>query len=234
MAQCEHGTLSHLLGCCIWSGVPLWPPLAPEVPLGCGSRHPPRGGNRNRSSFLHVTLNDIALKYGTDKSSELHGYCPWYERHIVAPATLLELGIYHGASLRMWEEYLPGTRVMGVEHAPMYIWDDLECHLGDATDPATYDDWMPETVDVIIDDASHWPPAVLSAFKILWPRVSPGGWYVVEDLRCAFDPAFGGQNNGGDSMVLVNEALHQTLRKFSMGISEFHAYEEIVFIRKAS
>lgn len=178
-----------------------------------------------------MSLNDLALKFGTDKSSELHNYCPWYERHVVNPATLLELGIYHGASMRMWKEYLPEARIMGVEHAPMYLWDDLECHLGDATDPATYEGWMPETVDVIIDDASHWPPAVALAFTLLWPRVTPGGWYVIEDLACAFDPAFGGQEDGGASVDLAILALGDTLKGV---IAEFHAYEEIVFIRKAS
>jgi hypothetical protein len=54
-------------------------------------------------------LNDLGLKYGTDKSSSSHGYLDIYERHFCQmkdePIRVLEIGIFNGSSLKMWEEY---------------------------------------------------------------------------------------------------------------------------------
>ena len=57
---------------------------------------------------MRATLDEIGLKYGTDKSSSHHHYLPFYETFMAplrdAPITLLEIGVYQGASLRTWRK----------------------------------------------------------------------------------------------------------------------------------
>ena len=55
------------------------------------------------------SLEEIALHTGTDKNATGHNYASIYAelfapyRH--APARVLEIGVWEGASLRMWSEY---------------------------------------------------------------------------------------------------------------------------------
>jgi hypothetical protein len=39
--------------------------------------------------------------------------------------------------------------------------------------------------DFIIDDGSHQPNAVRTAYDVLWPLLRMGGTYVIEDLQVA-------------------------------------------------
>ena len=69
-----------------------------------------------------MTLDELGKKYGLDKSSLLHGYLDEYERFL-APIReqelrVMEIGVLEGASLSMWKEYFPNTRLIGVDTNP--------------------------------------------------------------------------------------------------------------------
>lgn len=59
--------------------------------------------------ILKVPLLRIAEKYDTDKN--IHGYMPFYELYLApyrkTTGNLLEIGVYKGESLRLWQEVLP-------------------------------------------------------------------------------------------------------------------------------
>jgi hypothetical protein len=40
---------------------------------------------------------------------------------------------------------------------------------------------------IIIDDGSHRGEDHITSFEALWPFVTRGGWYVIEDLHTLFD-----------------------------------------------
>jgi hypothetical protein len=44
-------------------------------------------------------------------------------------------------------------------------------------------DFPHETIDIIIDDGGHRYNEMKNSFLRLWPRLSPGGVYIIEDLR---------------------------------------------------
>src|ERR1035437_6331525 len=68
---------------------------------------------------MDALLDRIALQFGTDKF--VHGYTPYYERHLgllrFEPITLLEIGVWDGASLRTWEAWMPEAQIIGVDIA---------------------------------------------------------------------------------------------------------------------
>ena len=66
-------------------------------------------------------LNDLGLKYKTDKASEDHNFLDFYEEHLPKnPKRLLEVGTYEGASLEMWRDFYPNTvRVEALAHFPI-------------------------------------------------------------------------------------------------------------------
>ena len=41
---------------------------------------------------------------------------------------------------------------------------------------------MPEQLDIVIDDGSHRFLDQQATLHVLWPRVRPGGFYIVEDV----------------------------------------------------
>jgi len=40
------------------------------------------------------------------------------------------------------------------------------------------------SIDLVVDDASHQFAATLASFEMLFPRLRPGGLYVIEDWSC--------------------------------------------------
>ena len=112
-----------------------------------------------------MNLDLLARKYGSDKLE--HGFCAFYEgfwgpiREEVA--SVLEIGIADGASIRMWLEYFPNALVFGLDNG-MYgdrtRWPTeeprFEAFLGDqgnAKHLAKVAENGP--FDVVIDDGSH-------------------------------------------------------------------------------
>jgi len=73
-----------------------------------------------------MSLDTLAIKYGTDKSSLHHNYTPIYEQYFAdkrnSPITLVEIGFggYEfydrgGQSARMWKEYFYKGRIISID-----------------------------------------------------------------------------------------------------------------------
>jgi hypothetical protein len=141
-------------------------------------------------------LDALARKWGTDKSSEKHGYTWIYERIFrgFERPTLLEIGIKEGRSLRMWEEFFPGGRIHGLDlnPAPALV-SHLETRQGDQSDAsvlrACIEAWAP--FDIVLDDGSHRWEHQIASLEVLFPALRPGGLYVIEDLQTSYRAEFG-------------------------------------------
>lgn len=143
---------------------------------------------------LSLTLDELAIKYGTDKATTDHGYTKVYEQlfgHLRdEPVQLAELGVYAGASLQMWDDYFTNSDsdIIGVDCG---IIDDLpkfgprvRVYQGDQTE-------VPEQVrdllfDIIVDDASHQSSKTITSFIRWWSYLKPGGLYIVEDITTSY------------------------------------------------
>ena len=139
-------------------------------------------------------LTTIGLKYGTDKAN-YHGYTDFYHEHLAARRadihTVLEIGVWNGASLSMWKEYLPHAEVIGIDNWLHHFPAGCITVEGDATNPALYDNHpnlKGKTYDLIIDDGSHKCSHQQASFDILWPRLNSGGVYIMEDVHSSFIP----------------------------------------------
>jgi hypothetical protein len=160
-------------------------------------------------------LSLLALAYRSDKFV-YHLYTPEYDR-LFAPLRgrairLLEIGVggyedplQGGASLRMWADYFPNGRIVGLDLHPKSL--DLPDHAvvrqGSQTDPEVLDRLWQEDgpFDIVIDDGSHAVDHVLATFRHLYPRLPDGGLYVVEDTQTAFMPGFGGNPTAAGTIV---------------------------------
>lgn len=100
-----------------------------------------------------------------------------------------------GASLRAFRDYLPRARIYGadVDKRVLFSEERIETFFVDQTDQLTFDTLgrsLPDGFDLIIDDGLHAPDANLTALLFALPRIKPGGWFVVEDIKHASLPVW--------------------------------------------
>ncbi len=147
-------------------------------------------------------LDKLGLKYNTDKASQYrrkdntvagHDYLRQYELFLSAlkdkKFTLVELGCYTGASLKMWKEYFPYAHIIGVdlneklssleEERISFICSDAVSE----TLPSKLSSYN-EDILCIIDDCSHAWGDQRRSFEMLFPLLKSGGFYIIEDLEC--------------------------------------------------
>jgi SAM-dependent methyltransferase len=189
-------------------------------------------------------LNELGLKYGTDKSSDKHDYLDFYEELFDSMniENFLELGIFRFRSLPMWLEYFEGcyTTVYGVDlekryvelakknQSPNLVVDRLDC--SNKEDMESYAKSKGVEFDVIIDDASHITSHQMAAFEALWPYVAPGGCYIVEDTHCSHNARW------RDTPETIAEyfaaMLPHITKKKSKTVLSIHFHQNLIVVRK--
>lgn len=138
--------------------------------------------------MLRDSLSTLGERYGTDKGT-IHTYLDTYER-ILRPIqlnniSLLEIGIFNGASLEMWLGWLPYAQIYGIDlKLPNLVRDRLLMYVCEQTDRDQLGKlFKPDSLDVIIDDGSHRLSHQLLTLHYLWPTLKPGGRYFIEDVQ---------------------------------------------------
>jgi hypothetical protein len=147
------------------------------------------------------TLNELAKKYGTDKSSEIHNYCDKYAKYIpfqrYDKLNILEIGVLDGKSLLTWKEYFYRSNILGIDINPdckKYEEPRISVEIGSQADGAflsrTWQQYGP--FDMILDDGSHMNEHVIYSFEHLWGSVKSGGIYIIEDVGTSYWDEWGG------------------------------------------
>lgn len=139
-------------------------------------------------------LDEIAISCGTDKNSQCHNYTPYYElffepiRNKVM--NVLEAGVYHGDSLRMWREYFPNAIIYGadIENCSQHDEDRISTLIMDQSSATalTIGKARLPFMDIIVDDGSHQSADQILTLEQLWPHLNSGGFYVIEDTLCGW------------------------------------------------
>lgn len=176
-------------------------------------------------------LEVLAKRYETDKLA--HGYCARYETHFAElrdrEITLLEVGVFRGGSLRMWADYFPKAKIIGLDIDPLERVDTDRVRTV-VVDVNAYE--AEEHYDIVVDDGSHHAVDIVGALNRLWPYVKLGGWYVIEDLQTQFSAMYGG-GPGSPALARIKGALLELLHdQPTCPLIELHSYGQIVFLRK--
>jgi hypothetical protein len=203
-----------------------------------------------------MTLDQIAIMHGTDKSSLHHDYCRIYEKYFEPlrgkQITLLEAGFggYEhfdrgGESIRMWETYFSMANIVtfDIHEKSMNLYHPkrTKFYHGSQVDK----DFLSRIslvngfYDIVIDDASHVNPLTIETFEILWPYVKSGGYYVIEDLETSYwnNKEFkGGEYIPTSTMNyfkrLTDSLNHGHSSMKDWDIDSIHFWRQIIFIVK--
>jgi len=149
----------------------------------------------NFVEFLNKTpyYTSKVYQYG-EGTPPAHSYAPGYyidafaDRY--APINILEIGIYNGESLRIWDDWFVNGNIYGL---------DIDCasldrardknlsnrvHLfcGDAYSQEVVDTFEDNFFDFVIEDGSHVPQQQRDAVNLWLPKIKSGGKMIVEDV----------------------------------------------------
>ncbi len=169
-------------------------------------------------------LDKLALKYGTDKSSNHHNYCHVYESYLKdwkdSKVALIELGVggYEfpgrgGEGLRMWKDYFKQGKIIGIDIHPKegIINDRTEFWQGSQTDKHLLKTIIERNneaeIRIVIDDASHNNMLTIESFNIIFPLLKSGDLYFVEDVHTSYweNAEYNGDNRPGATAATTME-----------------------------
>jgi len=114
------------------------------------------------------------------------------------PLRLLEIGVAQGGSLQLWRKFFGSdAAIWGIDKNPacaLAAGNHAEVRIGSQADPGFLRDVVAEMggVDVVLDDGSHRASHQRASFKVLFPMLSDGGLYGVEDLHTSYWWSFEG------------------------------------------
>jgi hypothetical protein len=135
-------------------------------------------------------LTEIGKKYGTDKAT-YHLYTELYEKYFMefVHPTIMEIGIYNGASIHMYQEFWNlKCQIVGVDRGDQLAFQNgypnvlmLQADQGVRADLETVA--LGRAFDIIIDDGSHMVEHQILSLATLFPSLKSGGIYIIEDLQ---------------------------------------------------
>jgi hypothetical protein len=175
--------------------------------------------------------------FATDKV--LFGYLPEYERiaaELGPAASVLELGVAEGESLRLWQHLFPDGQITGVDCADGSTWPEGTVKVLASHDSPALPGLLDGPYGLIVDDGCHVGPVVRRSFDLLWPVVRPGGYYVVEDwqvsLRDADSPGEKWGARWGPDMLRAAESFLPLLERRGGGCDSITYRYGMVIIHK--
>jgi len=209
---------------------------------------------RDRYGFDGDLLNIYAGNEGV-KVHKWHHYLPLYDRYFSryrgTPVKFLEIGVNNGGSLQMWRRYLGKDAVLcGIDINPdcaQYDGQSGMVRIGSQDDPEFLASVVKEMggVDVVLDDGSHRMAHIDASIKALFPLLTQGGTYMIEDLHTAYYPKFGGgfkaPGNFFNTVRRMIDDMHMWyhnkgephLPEMAREFSGVHVHDSIVVIDKA-
>jgi hypothetical protein len=161
--------------------------------------YPPNSGNRKPNYYLDF-------------------YHRIFKNRRLEQLSLLEIGVADGASLRMWRDYFPNAKIVGLDIiAPSTQIQKLQGQnkisyvQGSQSDEAS----LAKTVrltggagfDVIIDDAAHVGALSKASFGYLFNNgLKPGALYFIEDLGTAYFADWSDSRTFADTADIVDSS----------------------------
>ncbi len=178
-------------------------------------------------------------------------YFEIYHRHFARfvgqQPHVVEIGVYSGGSLEMWQQYFGADcRVTGVdllESCRAYAPPGVEIAVGDQADRRFWERFRATTppVDILIDDGGHTPEQQRVTLEELLLHLKPGGVYLCEDILGGGN-AFAAYVAGlADQLNVPRLAkLHRTesglgcrTTGFQSRIGSIHLYPYVVVIERS-
>ncbi len=184
-------------------------------------------------------------KYKTDKITNhyLQCYDEVFSDIWNDTLSILELGIFKGNSLTLWNDYFPNSRIYGID---IFLPEDyiptnrIKIYQGRQDDPAILNKIINDSgqLDIIIDDCSHIRKFTEKSFWHLFKYLKSGGIYAIEDWGTGYWDYWidGGKDNNygmvGFIKDLIDEQNANDCYKRHTTFDKMIITKGVVFIKK--
>lgn len=169
---------------------------------------------------MAVTLTAYSKSHGHGKYDR---YFPFFDETLEGHTVerLLEIGC-SAMSLTTWLKCFPRAEIVGLDASaggPTGTDDNhrlarrnprLTFVIGDQADPEVLASLG--AFDVVVDDGGHQSYQQIASFKTLFPAMTPGGWYFIEDLHCSYWPGY--NSKGPTTMRFIKGLLDDMHAKY--------------------
>jgi hypothetical protein len=141
------------------------------------------------------------------------------ESTLTQPLKILEIGVWKGGSLQLWRSYFGEEAIIyGIdidESAGNQGVTDAQIRIGSQSDATFLKSVVSEMggLDIVIDDGSHLSNDVINTLNVLFPLLSVGGIYIIEDLHTSYWPKFGGGLRRKTSSIEILKSVIDTLNQ---------------------
>lgn len=200
-------------------------------------------------------FQDFPARSGDRALLKMEHYLPIYDSLLQSwqqrDVRFLEIGVYKGGSMPMWQEFLgSGSQLTFLDIDPICKALELpgtQVEIGDQADPA-FLQRISRThgpFDLIVDDGGHKMNQQITSFLNLWPALRDRGLYIVEDTHTSYWPGFGGGHRAPDSFMEFAKKLidhmHSwyteddegfPLHPMAREIGEIRFYDSLVVVEK--
>jgi len=204
-------------------------------------------------------VNALEAYFEANEARLIHKWMHYfdiYDRHFAPfrgrPVNVLEFGVSHGGSLQMWKHYFGrSAHITGVDINPAcarFIEDQIDVEIGDQEDRAFLRKLGDKLghIDVLIEDGGHTATQQIATFEELWPRISNGGVFLMEDLHTSYWENYGGgYKRPGTFIEYAKDLIDQqhawhSREKDAFDVDEYtrtirgmHIYDSIIVFDKA-
>jgi hypothetical protein len=182
-------------------------------------------------------------------------YFEIYERHFARfrgqAIHLVEFGVSQGGSLQMWRHYFgAAAQLYGVDINPncqQFEEPGVRIFIGDQADRSFLRDLAQKLppIDILIDDGGHTMEQQIATFEELFPKVSPNGVYLCEDLHTSYWHRWGGGYRRPGSFIEYSKnwiddlhAWHSRqprrfkVTDFTRSAHSLHYYDSVLVVEK--
>jgi hypothetical protein len=147
----------------------------------------------NITTNIDMGLNELAKHHGTDKFYHHNYYTRVYEnlfRPYKKSCDILEIGVYFGSSIKVWDDFFESGIVHGIDVEPKSLdYGRIQCFVVDQSNEESLKQFsdLGYQYDIIVDDGSHKMKDQQITVQLLFKNLKSGGTFVIEDLQTSIE-----------------------------------------------
>ena len=138
------------------------------------------------------SLHPVSEIYKTDKGKSGFSYIyeELFREQKEEIESLLEIGVNNGGSVKLFRDYFQNAIVYGIDvnsKALRAASERIKISIVDQSDKLALEEFAKgKCFNILIDDGSHVVSHQILSFKTLWPYISKGGYYIIEDTETSY------------------------------------------------
>jgi hypothetical protein len=141
-----------------------------------------------------MSLIDIVDNSVTDKNTT-HSYLELYEKLLNSKKqsvrNVLEIGVHHGGSIKLWHDYFTNATVYGLDvininQIPSFLKNNIRIKIFASTDAYssnTIDNLKSTKFDMVLDDGPHTLQSMITFVREYSQILSDDGILILEDVQ---------------------------------------------------